>query len=121
VPHQHLAEVHEVEETAHAYGIEGVLAAGRNPLGVEVLLGQVAGEALDNRGHERDHSGDPGDGSATPPRRHPEFAPQVDDHEGHERFDAPEMEAVEEMPDSVRVPPVGASQGQSEPRDGHHS
>jgi hypothetical protein len=48
VPQEHLAEVHEVEECPDADGVEGVLAAGRDPLGVEVLLGEIAGEALDD-------------------------------------------------------------------------
>ena len=47
VPEEHLAEVHEVEEAAEAGGVDRVLAVGRYPLGVEVLLRQVAGEALD--------------------------------------------------------------------------
>ena len=28
VPHQHLAEVHEIEERPHPYGVERILAAG---------------------------------------------------------------------------------------------
>jgi hypothetical protein len=39
VPHQHLAEIHHVEERVHADGVECVFAAGGDPLRVEVLLG----------------------------------------------------------------------------------
>jgi hypothetical protein len=109
VPHQHLAEVHDVEKRADADGIEGVLAARRDPLGVEVLLGHVAGEALDDRADEGHYASGPGQGPPSPPGGHPELAPQVDDHEGHEGFDAPEVEAIEEAPDGVRMPPVGIS------------
>ena len=62
MPHQHLAEVHDVEERADPDRVERVLAAGRDPLRVEILLGNVPGKALDDRGHEGDHAGDPGPG-----------------------------------------------------------
>ena len=55
-----------------------------------------------------------------PPGRHPELAPQVDDHEGHEQLDAPQVQAVEEVPDRVGVPPVDASEGDGDARDDHH-
>ena len=115
VPHEHLAEVHHVEERADSDGVECVLAAGGDPLGVEVLLGQVPGKALDDRGHERDHAGDPGPGPAAAPGGHPELAPQVDDQQRHEQLDAPYVQAVEEVPERVVVPPVRAAQGKAEP------
>ena len=120
VPHQHLAEVHHVEERADPDRVERVLAAGGDPLGVEVLLRHIAGEALHHRGDERDHAGDPGPGPAAAPGRHPELAPQVDDQQRHEQLDAPQVQAVEEMPDRVVMPPVRAAQRQGEPaRDRH--
>ena len=95
--------------------VEGVLAVGGDPLGVEVLLRQVAGEALDHRGHERHHAGDPGHRAAPAPGGHPELAPQVDDQERHEQLDAPQVQAVEEVANRVVVPPVRAAQGDGEP------
>jgi hypothetical protein len=114
VPEEHLAEVHEVEEGPDARCVEGVLAVGRDPLGVEVLLGEVAGEALDDRRDEGDDAGHPGGGAAPSPCRHPELAPEVDDHEGHEELDAPQVHAVEEVPDGVGVPPVDPAEGDGE-------
>jgi hypothetical protein len=52
VPHQHLTEVHEVEERPDAARVEGVLSTGRDSLRVEVLLEQVARKALHGRRHE---------------------------------------------------------------------
>ncbi len=120
VPEEHLAHVHEVEESAHADPIKGVFAAGGDPLRIEILLGQVAGETLDHRCHEGDHAGDPGEGPPAAPCGHPELAPQVNDHEGHERFDAPQVKAVEEMSHRVGVPPVGAPDGDGEAGHDHH-
>jgi hypothetical protein len=109
VPQQHLAEVHHVEERTHADRVERVLAVGGDPLGVEVLLGQVPGEALHDRGPEGHHAGDPGQRPAPAPGGHPELAPQVNNHERHEQLDAPQVRAVEEMADGIGVPPVGAA------------
>ncbi len=120
VPHQLLAEVQHVEERADPDRVERVLAAGGDPLRVEVLLRQVAGEALHDRGQERDHAGDPGQRAAAAPGRHPELGPQVDDQQRHEQLHAPQVQAVAEVPDRVVVPPVGAAHGQREPgRDRH--
>ena len=121
VPHQHLAEVHQVEERPDADRVEGVLAVGGDPLGVEVLLRQVAGERLDDRGHERHHAGDPGHRAPPPPGGHPELAPQVDDQERHEQLDAPQVQAVEEVANRVVVPPVRPAQGDGEPAGDHHT
>src|ERR1019366_2764146 len=93
-------------ERADADCVECILAVGGNPLRVEVLLGEVASEALDDRSHEGDHAGDPGPRPAAAPRCHPEFSPQVDDEQRHEELDAPQMQAVEEMPERVVMPPV---------------
>jgi hypothetical protein len=120
VPHQHLAEVHQVEECADPDRVERVLAVGGDPLGVEVLLGQVTGEARHDRGQEGDHAGHPGHGPAAAPGGHPELAPQVDDQQRHEQLDAPQVQAVEEVPDRVGVPPVGAAQRESTPAAEHH-
>ena len=120
MPQQHLAEVHQVEERADAGRVERVLAVGGDPLGVEVLLGQVAGEALHDRGQEGDHAGDPGQAPAAAPGGHPELAPQVDDQQRHEQLDAPQVQAVEEVTDRVGVPPVGAAERDGEAaHDGH--
>ncbi len=120
VPHQHLAEVHHVEERADPDRVERVLAAGGDPLRVEVLLRHIAGEALHHRGHERDHPGDPGPRPAAAPGRHPELAPQVDDQQRHEQLDAPQVQAVEKMPDLVVMPPVRTAQRQGEPAHDRH-
>ena len=121
VPQQHLAEVHQVEERADPGRVERVLAVGRDPLRVEVLLRQVPGEALHDRGDERDHAGDPGERAAAAPGRHPELAPQVDDQERHEQLDAPQVNAVEEVADRVGVPPVGAAERDRESADDRHA
>jgi hypothetical protein len=120
VPHQHLAEVHQVEERPDADFVERVLAVGGDPLRVEVLLGQVAGEALHHRGQEGDHAGDPGQGPAAAPGRHPELVPQVDDQQRHEQLDAPQVQAVEEVPDRVGVPPVGTADRDGESADDNY-
>ena len=120
VPHQHLAEIHHVEERAHPDGVERVLAAGGDPLRVEVRLRHIAGEALHDREHEGDHAGDPGHRAAAAPGGHPELAPQVDDDQGHEQLDAPQVQAVEEMTDRVVMPPVRAAEGQGEPGHDRH-
>jgi hypothetical protein len=73
--------------------VDGVLSVRRDPLGVEVSLRKVTGEALDDRGRERDDTCDPHEGASTAPRRHPELPPQVDDDERHEQLDAPKMQA----------------------------
>src|SRR6266571_5509434 len=75
VPEQHLAEVHRVPEGADPDGVEGVLGGGGYPLGVEVLLREVASECLDDGGEECDHAGYPGQDPAPAPGRHPELAP----------------------------------------------
>jgi hypothetical protein len=121
VPQQHLAEIHRPPERAKADRVEGVLAARGDPLRVKVLLRQVAGEALDDRGHERDHAGDPGGRPAAPPGGHPELPPQVDNQEGHEQLDAPQVKAVEEMAHRVRMPPVDPADRDGEPGDDRHS
>jgi hypothetical protein len=73
VPEEHLAEIHQVEERAQPGGVYGVLAVGGDPLRVEVLLGEVPGEALDDRGEKGDHAADPGERPAAPPGGHPEL------------------------------------------------
>ena len=45
---------------AGAGGVDAVLGLGADPLGVEVLLGQVAGEGGPDRNDEGDDPGDPG-------------------------------------------------------------
>ena len=120
VPHEHLPEVHHVEERADSHRVECVLAAGGDPLGVEVLLGHIAGEALDDRGNERDNAGDPGHRPAAAPGGHPELAPQVNDQQRHEQLDAPQVHAVEEMPERVVMPPVGAAKNETEPGNDRH-
>jgi hypothetical protein len=120
VPEQHLAEVHDVPEAADANGVEGVLAVGRDPLRIEVLLGQVAAEALHDRDEKGQHPADPGARPLPSPGGHPELAPEVDDHQRHEQLDAPQMEAVEEVPDGVRVPPVDASERDQRAREDRH-
>jgi hypothetical protein len=114
VPHQHLAEVHHVEERANAHRVERVLAVGGDPLRVEILLGHIAGEALHDRGEEGDHSGDPGHRAATAPGRHPELPPQVDHQQRHEQLDAPQVRAVEEVAQRVVMPPIRAAERQRE-------
>ena len=118
MPHEHLTEVHEVEERSHPRSIEGILAVCGDPLRIEVLLGEIPGEALDDRHTERDYAGHPGEHPLATPGGHPELAPQMDDHERHEQLDAPQVQAVEEVPDRVVVPPVGAAEGKRETR--HH-
>ena len=78
VPHDHLAEVGHVEDGAGAGRVDAVLGLGADPLGVEVLLGQVAGEGRAHRDQERDDPGDPGGLALAPPGGHEELAPQVD-------------------------------------------
>ncbi len=75
MPQQHLAEVHQVEERSDARRVERVLAVGRDPLGVEVLLRQVAGEALQDGGTKRDDPGHPGQRPPSAPGGHPELPP----------------------------------------------
>src|ERR1700722_3201225 len=101
MPEQHLAEVHEVEECTNPDGVERIFSRCRNPLGVEILLREVTGETFDYRRHKRDDTGYPGEGPPPTPCGHPEFAPQVNDYEGHEQLDAPQMHAVEKMPDRI--------------------
>jgi hypothetical protein len=44
----------------------------------------------------------------------------VNDKQRHEQLDAPQMQAVEEVPDQVGVPPVGAAKREGEAaHDGH--
>ena len=110
MPQQHLPEVHHPEERADADRVERVLAVGRDPLRVEVLLRQVAGERLDDRGEERHHAGDPRPGPTAAPGGHEELAPQVDDHERHEQLNRPQVHAVEEVTGDGGVPPVRPAQ-----------
>ena len=54
VPHEHLAEVEHVPDGAGAGGVDAVLGLGGDPLRVEVLLREVAGEG----GRHGDDEGD---------------------------------------------------------------
>ena len=54
VPEQHLARVEDVEAGADADRVEAVLGLPADPLGVEVGLGQVAGEGGADGGQEGD-------------------------------------------------------------------
>ena len=56
----HLAEVGDVEEGADPDRVEPVLALAGDPLGVEVLLREIAGEGGADRDQERDRPGHPG-------------------------------------------------------------
>src|SRR6266487_213087 len=120
VPHEYLAEVQHVEPGAYPGGVEAVLAFGGDPLGGEVLLRQVAGERRADGGHKRDRAGDPGQLALAAPCRHPERAPQVDDHEEEEQLGAPQVQAVDKQPDLGGVPPGRALQPKPRPRDQDH-
>ena len=119
MPQQHLPGVEHVEPGADPDRVDPVLALGADPLGVEVGLGQVAGERGPDRGHERDHARDPGEATLPAPGRHPELAPQVHHHEREEQLDAPEVERVHEVPQRRHVPPGGAPDGEHGARDQH--
>jgi hypothetical protein len=101
----HLAEVQNVEEGADAGRVEPVLRLRRDPLRVEVLLRDVAGQGAGDRDHERDRPDHPDAGPPAAPGRHEELAPQVDDHEEEEQLDCPQVDAVDEVPDAGVVPP----------------
>src|SRR5438067_446138 len=97
VPHEHLAEVCDVEHGADADRVEPVLRLGTDPLRVEVGLHQVAGERRTDRAEEADGPGDPCHRSTAAPCSHPELSPQVDDHEREEEPNAPQWQAVEQV------------------------
>jgi len=118
VPEEHLAEVHEIEERAQAGPVERILAVRGYPLRVEILLREIPGEAQDDRREESQDPTDPCPGPLASPGGHPELPPEVNNHEGHEDLDAPQVQAVEEVPDGVGVPPVHATQRDHESR-GH--
>ena len=119
VPHQHLAEVEDVEEGADARGVEAVLGLAADPLRGEVLLAEIAGESRADRDQERDRARDPGQRAPPPPGSHEELAPQVADHEEEEQLGAPEMQAVAEMTHARDVPPTRARKRQHSARGQH--
>ena len=110
----------DVEEGADTGRVDAVLGLGADPLGVEVLLGHVAGEGGTDRDEEGDHAGDPGEPALAPPGRHEELAPQVDDHEEEEDLDAPQVEAVDEEPRRTSVPPVGPTMARTHSGEDDH-
>ncbi|MGY3062886.1 hypothetical protein ACVWZD_007184 [Streptomyces sp. TE3672] len=95
VPHEHLTEAQHVEPGADAHRVKAVFGLARDPLGVEVLLHQVAGEGGADRSDEDDGPGDPGQCPPSAPGGHEELSPQVDDHDEHEQFHAPQVQAVD--------------------------
>ena len=71
----HLAEVGDVEVGADSNRVEPVLALARDPLRVEVLLREIAGERGSDRDQEHDRPRDPGSGPSAPPGAHEELSP----------------------------------------------
>src|SRR5438128_12247370 len=108
----HLAEVEDVEEPTDAGSVDGVLGIHRDPLGIEVLLGEVAGEGGEDADGERDDADHPGGRPAFTPARHEVLAPEVQHHEDEEHLNAPEVEAVEKAADTRKVPPLGPERRQ---------
>src|SRR6476620_6624334 len=108
-PEQHLPRVQDVEESADADRVDAILGFTADPLGVEVGLRQVAGEGSTDGGDEGDDTGDPRQRAPAAPGSHPELAPEMDDHHGHEDLDAPEVEGVDEAAEVGRVPPGHAT------------
>src|SRR5947209_20307360 len=93
----HLAEIEHVEERANAYGVQSILSLHRNPLCIEVLLGDVPGEGGEDRGQEGDDAGRPGQATSVAPCPLEERRPQMQHHEKEERLDGPEVDAVKEV------------------------
>src|SRR5439155_230698 len=59
--------------------------------------------------------------SPAAPRRHPVLAPQMDDHEEEEQLHGPQVDAVEEVPDTGEMPPGRTLEAQDHARaDDHH-
>ena len=108
----HLAEIREVEERAYADRVHRVLRLCGDPLRVEVLLRDVAGQRARYGDEEDNRAGDPHAAAASAPCGHPVLAPEVNDHHKEEQLHAPEVDAVEEMPDAGVVPPGGTLQGE---------
>src|SRR5205814_10661128 len=101
-------EVQDVEEAADAGGVHGILSVDGDPLGVEVLLREIAGEGSDNADGECNNPNHPGRRTTLPPARHEVLSPEMQDHEDEEHLHAPEMEAVEEPAGEQEVSPQRA-------------
>ena len=116
MPQQHLAQVEDIPERPDPGAVDPVLGLGGDPLRVEVGLHHIAGKGGADRHQEGHHPGHPGQHASAPPRRHPELAPQVNDHEEEEQLHAPQVQAVEEMPHRGGVPPVDPAHSQDRTR-----
>ena len=112
----HLAEVQDVEERSDAGRVQPVLRLRRDPLGVEVLLGDVAGERGDDPDQERDDAGHPRPAAPAAPGGHEELTPEVDDHKEEEQLHRPEVDAVDEVSDAGVVPPGRSLQAEDHAR-----
>src|SRR5450755_2724724 len=95
----HLTKVEDVEQTADADRVDRILGVNCDPLRVEVLLDDVAGQSRDDADHEDHDTDHPGLRSPVAPTGAPELAPEVQHHEDEEHLHRPEVDAVEEVSD----------------------